>query len=98
MVFTRQDGNFYSWYFQVVTHKTEGCQDIPPEGLDISLTYNSPSDDHLELLGNRSSYCTQETFYHCNNAALRIDGEYGWYSHDGESRDFWPEKQSMNTL
>ena len=53
------------------------------------IEYNAVTEQQLESLKTLSTYCTQDMYYHCNNADLVLDHIYGWYKADFTKVPYW---------
>ena len=77
--------------FQEVWPK-ESEKYVSPEGIDYLIEYYTYDMVFLEILIQKSKYCTQEIFLDCNDASLELGEtlEYGWYNRKMILQRYWP--------
>ncbi|XP_064594774.1 uncharacterized protein LOC135461554 [Liolophura sinensis] len=73
----------------VIEPKAEKPEEIPAAGKDIPVEYKSSTTEQLRALTEVSEYCTQEMSYICKDAALKLGGEFGAYSREGQALPYW---------
>lgn len=76
-------------------------QQMFPKEPNITISPNEPVDKVVEYysynlremfpLIDKFEYCTQKIEMSCQDAALRVEGEFGWYNRDGVVQPYWVE-------